>query len=99
MLFYSVVMQHLSLSLSTGCLRNYRKSKLQLRTSVLGRLRDLQYIFTVIYETLCLSHSISLFLSLFLIYIKIRINLSNQCYKALHYNITCNYLSTDVLFY
>ena len=33
----------------TGCLRNYRKYKLC--TSVLGRLRDLQYIFAVIYET------------------------------------------------
>ena len=37
----------------TGCLRNCRKSVLQLRTSVLGRLRNLQYIFTVIYKTLC----------------------------------------------
>ena len=37
----------------TGCLRNYRKSILYLRTSVLGRLRDLQYIFAITYETLC----------------------------------------------
>ena len=36
-----------------GCPRNYRNSILYLRTSVLGRLRDFQYIFAVIYETLC----------------------------------------------
>ena len=35
----------------TGCLRNYCKSILQLCTSVFGRLRDLQYIFVVTYET------------------------------------------------
>ena len=35
-------------------LRNYRKSILYC-TSVLGRLRDLQYIFAVIYETICRS--------------------------------------------
>ena len=29
----------------TGCLRNYRKSVLSLRISVLGSLRNLQYIF------------------------------------------------------
>ena len=40
-------------TLHTGCLRNSRKSILQLRISVLGRLRDLQYIFAVIYGTLC----------------------------------------------
>merc|ERR1740128_940289 len=34
-------------------LRNYHKSILLLRASVLGRLRDLQYIFAVTYETLC----------------------------------------------
>ena len=33
---------------------NYRKSILKLRTSVLGWLRDLQYICAVIYETLCI---------------------------------------------
>ena len=36
---------------NTGCLRNYRISILLLRLSVLGRLRDLQYIFPVIYRT------------------------------------------------
>ena len=36
------------------CLKNYRKSVLQLRTSVMGRLRDLEYIFAVTYETLCI---------------------------------------------
>ena len=35
----------------TGCLRNYRKSILLLLTSVLGRLRDLPYIFAVTYES------------------------------------------------
>ena len=35
----------------TGCLRNYRKSILLFRLSVLGRLRDLQYIFAVMYGT------------------------------------------------
>ena len=34
-----------------GCLRKYRKSILQLRTSLSGRLRDLQHILAVIYET------------------------------------------------
>ena len=34
------------------CLRNYRKSILQLRTSVLGRLRDLQLIFAITSGTL-----------------------------------------------
>ena len=38
----------------TGCLRDYRQSKLLLRTSVLGMLRDLQYRFAVIYETRCI---------------------------------------------
>ena len=37
----------------TTFVRCYHKSILQLRTSVLGRLRDFQYIFAVIYETLC----------------------------------------------
>ena len=37
---------------ATGCLVNYRKSILLLRVSVLGRLRDLQYIFAVINGTL-----------------------------------------------
>ena len=36
----------------TGYHRNCRKSLFQLRKSVLGRLRDLQYMFAVIYETL-----------------------------------------------
>ena len=35
----------------TGCLRNYRKSVLSLRISVLGRFLDLKYIFAVIYGT------------------------------------------------
>ena len=34
---------------STGCPRNYRKSVLQFCVFVLGRLRDLQYIFAVTY--------------------------------------------------
>ena len=41
---------YINICIYTGCLRNYRKAILQLRTSVLGRLRDLQYIFAVIYE-------------------------------------------------
>ena len=43
----------LSFLLLTECLRRYRKYILQLRTYVLGRLRDLQYIFAVTYETFC----------------------------------------------
>ena len=35
----------------TGCLRNYRKPILKLHKFVLGRLRDLQYIYVVINET------------------------------------------------
>ena len=42
----------LLIELTTGCLRNYRKSIQQLRLSILGRLRDFQYIFAVIYEAL-----------------------------------------------
>ena len=36
---------------NTGCLRNYRKSILQLRVSVLGTLRALKYIFAVVHGT------------------------------------------------
>ena len=36
----------------TRCLRNYRKSILQLRTSVMGRLRDLQFISAITSGTL-----------------------------------------------
>ena len=39
----------------TGCLRSYRKSILHLRISILGRLRDLQYTFSVIYGTLSIA--------------------------------------------
>ena len=50
---YGYILQILDYStyVCTGCLRNYRK----LRLSVLGRLRELQYIFAVIYETLCIT--------------------------------------------
>ena len=44
--------------LHTGCLRNFRKPILLLRVSVLGRMRDLQYVFAVIYGTLSTSNVI-----------------------------------------
>ena len=54
---YGYILQILDYStyVCTGCLRNYRK----LRLSVLGRLRELQYIFAVIYETLCIIKDLS----------------------------------------
>ena len=49
----------------TGCLRNYRKSILLLRLSVLGRLRDFQYMFALIHGTLSIQKYILLMLVLF----------------------------------
>ena len=56
---------------STGCLRNYRKSILLLCISTLGRLRDLQFIFALIYRTPSICFS------------KIKTDLHRQTHKAI----------------
>ena len=50
---YAECQRYADRALDTGCLRNYRKSILYLHISVLGRLRDLHYIFAVLYGMLC----------------------------------------------
>ena len=67
---YLMLISQEGLDYLTGCLRSYCKSILYLRTFVLGRLRGLQYIFAVIYETLCIFK---------LLCLKLQITLRDQC--------------------